>query len=186
MPFLVPLLTSRLFLECLGVIALGLLLLGLKHSYDAKHEAIGAARVQVLWDADKAARIRAFSDAMTKYVTAQADADASQKALEAERQGRITDAKHRAANLPAPDAHLRFPGNAASLLDDAGRDSAPAPGPAGQPASSPAAPTEDSTVGLVTGWAVDVIGYYNACRDEVLGWQSFFHALQAAQPEVAP
>jgi len=177
---------SRLFLEILGIAAIGLFLLGLKTSYDDKHEAIGAARIQALWDADKAARIRAFSEAMTKYVTAQSDADASQKALEAERQGRITDAKHRAANLPAPDAHLRFPGNAASLLDDAGSNTTSAPGAAGQPANSPAAPAEDSTVGLVTGWAVDVIGYYNACRDEVIGWQSFFHALQQAQPEVTP
>ena len=130
--------------------------------------------------------IKAFSEAMTKYVTAQSDADASQKALEAERQGRITDAKHRAANLPAPDAHLRFPGNAASLLDDAGSDTTAPTGPAGQLASSPASPAEDSTVGLVTGWAVDVIGDYNTCRDEVKGWIAFYHALQQAQPEVTP
>ena len=185
MPF-AAILLSRGALELYAVIALGLLLFGLKTSYDHKHEAIGAARVQALWDSDKAARIKAFSDAMTKYVTAQANADANQKALEAERQGRITDAKNRVANLPAPDAHLRFPGNAASVLDDAGGDPAATSRSAGQPASRPASPAEDSTVGLVTGWAVDVIGYYNACRDEVKGWQSFYHALQAAQPEVSP
>lgn len=146
----------------------------------------GSADVQKEWDADRAMRLKAFSNAMEKYVTAQEEAEKNAKLLEAERQKRIDDAKLRALALPPADARLRFPASARSVLNDAASDPAKAAGPAAEPAKSPADPAEDSTVAQVTQWAVDVIGFYNECRDEVIQFQSFYHALQQAQPEVKP
>jgi len=62
MPILASIFLSRTALEVYGVIALGLFLLGLKTSYDHKHEAIGAARVQAQFDAYKAVAIKRSTD----------------------------------------------------------------------------------------------------------------------------
>lgn len=184
--FLTPL--GRLVLGALGVLALGLILLGLKHSYDEDRRAEGRAEVQAKWDADKAARLRAYTAMTTQWVTAQLDADRLAQQLATERQGRIDDAKKRAHNLPPADAALRFPASARSVLNDAVGTAEPAetPRPTSSSASGAATAAEDSRVDLVTQWAVDVIGFYNACRDQVIGWQKFYAALRAAQPEVNP
>ena len=171
-----------------SMVAVALMLLGFKHSYDERRRDEGRAEIQAKWDADKAARLRAYTAMTTQWVTAQLDAESLAKQLASERQGRIEDAKKRAHNLPPADAALRFPASARSVLNDAVGPVEPAetPRPAGGAASGAAAAAEDSSVELVTQWAVDVVGFYNACRDEVIGWQKFYAALRAAQPEVQP
>ena len=179
-------LLSPVFLKGVALLAAVLILLGLKHGYDERRRDEGRAEVKALWDADTQRRVHAFAEAMTKYVTAQEEAEKNAQALAAERQKRIDDAKLRALALPPADAGVRFPASARGVLNDAVGDSAPATGPAAEPVKSASAPAEDSNVGIVTQWAVDVIGYYNACREQVIGLQSFYHALQKAQPEVKP
>ena len=38
-----------------------------------------------------------------------------------------------------------------------------------------------TTVGLLTGWALEAIRLYDQCREQVTGWQAFYRGLQAAQ-----
>lgn len=175
-------------LEAIGLI---LLLLAFKAGYDHKYEAIGAAKehqktvaVQAAWDADKQARLKAFSQLETQYVAAQQQADATQQQLATERQARVEAAKQAAANLPAAVANMRIPAAALGVLDAAigAPEPAPAQSPA-EPADSPPAVAADTTLGILAQWAVSAIDEYNACRDEVIGWQSFYRSLQQA-PEV--
>lgn len=171
-------LLSPLVLRAIGALALVLIVAGLKHGYDERRRDEGRAEIREQWDADKAARLKAFTEMTTRWVTAQQEADANLKKLDTERQRRLDDAKRHALALPPADAGMRFPASAVGVLDDARNSDAETARPAGQPAGGPAAAAADSTVGLVTQWAVDVIGYYNACRDQVIGWQGFYHSLR--------
>lgn len=179
-------LLSPIVLKSVAILAAVLILLGMKHGYDESRRDEGRAEVQAKWDTDKAARLKAYTDMTTQWVTAQQDAEKNAAALAAERQGRINDAKLRALALPPADAGLRFPASARGVLNDAVRDSAATAGPAAEPAKPPADAAADTRVDIVTQWAVDVVGYYNACRDQVIGWQRFYAALRAAQPKVTP
>ena len=164
--------------EALDVIAV---LWALKAGYDHKHEAIGAARVQVQFDAYKAAATKRSTDLALLWAAKVDEAATAQTKLDTERQQRIDDAKKQAQQLPPSVASVRIPAAAVRVLDYAAGNSE-APKPAAEPATNPAPAPEDSNLGIVTQWAVTVIGYYNACRDEVIGWQSFYHSLQEANP----
>ena len=183
---------GQLVTHVLEAVGIFLLLLAFKAGYDHKYESIGAAKehqktvaLQAAWDADKQARLKAFSTLETQYVAAEQQADASQQQLATERQARIDDAKRAAASLPAPVASVRIPAAAISVLDSAVRPAEPAAAESAAKPDASTAPAADSSLGLLTQWAVEVIGDYNACRDEVIGWQSFYRSLQQA-PEVSP
>lgn len=153
----------------------------LKAGYDHKHEAIGAARVQAQFDAYKAEATKRAADLALLWAAKVDEAASVQAKLDSERQQRTDDAKKQVQQLPPTVASVRVPAAAVRVLDYAAGN-AEAPKPAAEPATSPAPAPEDSNLGIVTGWAVTVIGYYNACRDEILGWQSFYHSLQEANP----
>ena len=187
MPF-AAILLSRGALELYAVIALGLLLFGLKTSYDHKHEAIGAARVQALWDTDKAARIKAFSDMTTKWITAASNADAAIKERDDARAKLLASAKNRAANLPPAIAAIPVPYQSVVVLNDAIRDSAIVASPSAKPDATAAGPSAGSNIGMLTEWGVTCIAMYDQARQRLNDWATFYQSLRDAQgkPEVSP
>jgi hypothetical protein len=170
-----------------GLVALGLFLAvagwiqSKKHTYDESLRNEGRAEVQAKWEVDKAERIKAFSAMTSQWASAAVDAEKAQKELSAQRLERINHAKQQVRSLPATDAHVRFPASAVRLLDDAAGHPTPPAGSAAQPDGSPSAGTGDSSVELVTGWALTVIDLYEACRQQVHGWINFYDQLRTTQ-----
>lgn len=166
--------------------ALVLVLLGLKHAYDEGKRDEGRAEVQAKWDADKAARIRAFSDMTSKWATEQQRADALQKEKDDARNIAANRARARAAAIPAGDASVRIPASAIRVLNDAVADSTISPGAAGKPAEGATAATADSDVAALVQWGLTCVDLYSQARDTVIGWVAYYSRLRAAQPEVKP
>lgn len=172
----------------LAVLAIVLAAGALKRGYDDGKRAEGAAPVQEMHDAYvKAARERTTAITLA-WDQKRIEAEAAGKAADDERARRIAESKKRAAALPAAVAAVVVPAAALELLDDAIRtsDRAETPGSAGAPvenppAVTPAAAEPDGTVGLLTAWGLEVVALYDACRDQVTGWQGFYRGLQAAQ-----
>lgn len=170
---------------CIAIIlALG----AMKRSYDDGKREEGAAPVR--------AEFAAYVETARKRTTAitlawdqkRIEAETAGKVADNERAKRMAESKVRLAALPPAVAAVVVPGRALSLLDDAIRASDPtlAAGPAAAPVESPAAapvaaPERDGTVGLLTAWGLDVVRLYDACREQVIGWNAFYRGLQAAQ-----
>jgi hypothetical protein len=99
-------------------------------------------------------------------------------------------AQDRVRALPPSVAAAVVPAAAANVVRDAiasANDQRTPAGPAVEPDKarpSVAADTDraDSTAGQLTAWAVEVIGLYASCRDQVDGWITFYAGLQSAQP----
>lgn len=175
-------------------IALGIVLVLLavavgveKHRYDERRRDEGRAQIQAKWDADKAARIQAVTDQVSRWDAERQKYDKAQQELSNERSLRAALAANAARSLPRTVADTAFPAAAAGVLNDAihASDTASTPGPSAEPAkeaaTSPAA--ADSTVGAVTEWAVGCVAAYEEARGMVAGWQDFYASLQKAQPQ---
>jgi hypothetical protein len=166
-----------------GLFAIGLCIAawGAWHQFTGHYINEGRAEVQAKWDADKAARLKAFADMTTKWVVAAQDAEKAQETLADERHKAEVIAQQRAHSLPPAVAAIRIPAVAVSVPNDALGGSPPA-GPSPKPQADTAPSPADSNVGLVIGWTTDtVIPLYNACLDEVKGWQAFYQSLRDRQ-----
>lgn len=171
-------------------------LLAVKHSYDDARRAEGAApalkQLTALQDQVKAAQDRASALAL-QWDTERQKAEAAAKGMDDERSKRLAEAQIRVKALPAVVAAVVVPAAALGVLDDAIRASepVPAPGPArepeqARPVAATAAPDADGTLGPLIQWGAQVVTLYDACRDQVHGWQAFYRGLQAAQPKESP
>ena len=180
-------------------------LLAIKHSYDDGKRAEGALPVQEMHDAYvKAARERTTAITLA-WDAKRIEAETAGKVADDERARRIAESKVRLAALPAAVAAAPVDARAVSLLNDAIAGQQPAPaGPAAEPEPAAAAVAQGAdqqreqmhppgdrpgdglhdngtTVGLLTGWALEAIRLYDQCREQVIGWQAFDRGLQAAQ-----
>lgn len=175
------------------VLAIVLALGAMKRSYDDGKRAEGAKPVQAAFDAYvKAAQERTTAITLA-WDAKRIEAEQAGKVADDERAKRMAESQKRLAALPPAVAAVIVPGRALSLLDDAIRASdSPTPaGPAAVPVESPAAtpvaaPEQDGTVGLLTAWGLDVVRLYDACREQVTGWQAFYKGLQVAQHQGVP
>lgn len=174
---------SRTALEVYAVIALALFAAGLKHGYDDRRRDEGRAEIQSKWDADKAERLRAYTAMTTKWITAQTDAEKAIKERDDARAHKFDQAKTRAAELPEHLAAMPVPFESVVVLNDAIRQSSVA-GPAGKSEDAAAGPAADSTVGAFTQWGTGVIDMYDACRERVRNWESFYDTLRKQQEVV--
>ncbi len=146
-------------------------------AWNEEHAARSAAEASI-----KAAQERATAIALLwagnvtkeEVRAKQSDADRTQRFAP------ILSAAHR---LPPAVAGVVFPAAAARLLDaaiDAGNASiAGSPAPPAEGAAAIAGAATD--VASVTQWGVDVARLYSACRDQVVGCQSFYGGLQESQ-----
>ena len=181
-----------------ALLALGLAIMAVKHSYDDGKREEGAAPVRAEFDAYRKAATERTTAITLAWDQKRIAAETAQKGLDDERANRLADASKRAQALPAAVAAVVVPAAALSVLDDAIRasDQPAATGSAGgiveaRPAPAAAAPDParngDGNVGLLVQWGVLVSAMYDACRDQVTGWQRFYADLRAAQPaEPAP
>ena len=171
-----------------AALAIALALGAIKRSYDDGKREEGAAPVRAEFEAYKKTAMERTSAITLAWDAKRIEAEQAGKVADDERAKRFAESKKRAQALPPAVAAVVVPGRALSLLDDAIRASDPAPiaGPAVAPVESPAAapvaaPEQDGTVGLLTAWGLDVVRLYDACREQVIGWQAFYAGLQAAQ-----
>lgn len=168
-----------------GLILLGVVvaLFGLKNSYDEGRRDEGRAEIQALWDVDKAARIKAFAEMTTQWITAKTDLERLAKEREDERNIRLNKAQERARRLPAAVANVRIPGSAIRVLNDAVGDSATAPPAAGEVPHAAAGPAQDpdATVAALVDWGLKCIAAYDQARQYVTDVVGFYEALRAAQ-----
>lgn len=169
-------------------VAIALALGAMKRSYDDGKREEGAAPIRAEFAAYKDAAMARTTAITLAWDQKRIEAETAGKVADDERAKRMAESQKRLAALPAAVAAVVVPGRALSLLDDAIRASNPAPaaGPAAAPVESPAAapvaaPEQDGTVGLLTAWGLDVVRLYDACREQVIGWQAFYRGLQAAQ-----
>lgn len=186
MPFLLT--WWRPIAAAVALVALYLAVVGLKHSYDEGKRDEGRAEVQAKFDAYVTAAMERTSAITLAWDAKRIEAETAGKVADDERAKRFAESKMRAQALPAAVAAVVVPAAALGVLDDAIRasDRAETPGSAGAPVENPAAATPaatepDGTVGLLTAWGLEVVALYDACRDQVTGWQTFYRGLQAAQ-----
>ena len=124
-----------------------------------------------------AAAAKAQEDARLQKVAAdQAAADA---AKEKTRARQMADANARIKSLSAALGATRVP-DVAWVLNRSISDQADAARPAAKPDqdTATAAQGADTTVGLWAQWSTDVINLYTACRDQTIGWISFYNDLR--------
>lgn len=151
----------------------------------------GRTEIRAEWEIDKAARMKLTSGITLAWDKERIKAETAGKEIEDARRNRLQQIVNRVRTLPAAVAAVSVPASVVGMLDDAIRNSATAtepavePGRAGSAVAAPATDTRDSSLGLLTEWAVTVIGMYDACAERVAGWQSFYSGLQAAQPQQA-
>lgn len=170
-------------IKLIALAGLALVLVSMKHHYDESRRDEGRAEVQAKWDADKAARLKAYADMTTKWVIASGDAEKAIKERDDARAQLFQKQKAKAAALPEHIAALPVPYQSVVVLNDAIRDSAAPTGAAaesGQAAPS-TPPGADSTVGLLTQWGVDMIAWADECRARVQSWSSFYSDLRSKQ-----
>jgi hypothetical protein len=127
----------------------------------------------------------------TKWITAQVDGEKAGKERDELHAQMATDAATRRAALPAAVADTRVPLVAGLLNDVFVPYPAATSRAAGGAAARPAAPAAvaDTSVGLWVDWSITMKDLYTACRDEVIGWQSFYQTLRDRQgkpEEVTP
>lgn len=184
-------------------------MLAIKHSYDDGKREEGAAPVR----AEFAAYVETARKRTTAITLAwdqkRIEAEAAGKVADDERAKRMAESKVRLAALPPAVAAVPVDARAVSLLNDAIAGQQPAPaGPAAEPEPAAAAVAQGAdqqreqmhppgdrpgdglhdngtTVGLLTGWALEAIRLYDACRAQVTGWQAFYRNLQDAQQQGA-
>lgn len=173
----------RPILAVVTILALALALAGLKSSYDKRKRAEGAAPVIAEFAAYKAAAAAETAAITLKWDQERIKAETAGKVAADERRKRLQDASKRAQALPPAVAGVVIPAVALGVLDDAldGSRSAEIARPAEPLADHPAPAPADSTVGLMVGWAVQVIDLYDACREQVIGWQQFYSGLKSAE-----
>lgn len=186
MPFLLT--WWRPIAAAVALVALYLAVVGLKHSYDEGKRDEGRAEVQAKFDAYVTAAMERTSAITLAWDAKRIEAETAGKVADDERAKRFAESKMRAQALPAAVAAVVVPAPAVGVLQRAIDDSAAATGPAreSEPAHPIAAEHPDdtgaaSTVGLLTAWGLEVVRLYDACRDQVTGWQAFYQGLQAAQ-----
>lgn len=178
---------ASLAIRGLLLAGLCLALWGAWHEFTGHYIDIGRAEVQAKCDADKAAREKALTDMTLLWDQKRQEAQTKQEELDHARQIAAQAAQKRAQALPPAVAAIRVPAVAVRVPNDALGGAAAIAGPAAEPATDSGPSAADSNVGLVVGWIVDtVIPLYDACRDEVTGWQAFYSSLRATQPEVKP
>lgn len=178
-----------------GLIARGIAVLAILaalayawHRFTEHYREQGREEVRLEWEKDKAERIAA-ADAMVEVWRGEvARAGKASRERDDERRKRRDEAARRAAELPPEVAGVAVPGAAVGVLNRALGDTAPATGSTGAPErpAAAAAAGADSTVGLLTGWGIEVIAMYETCRARVTEWREFYAALQAAQPRTDP
>ncbi len=185
---MIAFLLSKWGLRIIGCIGILVALGGLYYHVWHNGYIAGSAEVQKDWDADKAKREKALTDMTLLWDQQRQASEKAQQEAASERAKREQVASDRVRTLPPAVAAIRVPAVAIRVPNDALGGAAPTPRAAPEPGDGSVAAPGDSNVGLVIGWAVDVIGYYNACRDEVIGWQTFYQSLRNAQgkSEVTP
>lgn len=176
-----------------GLIIKGLLILAvlfaLKYavtSYNEHQQAIGAARVQALWDAEKA-------ETAAKKLKTETDAALAAKKID-DHQATLTEARNArfskvdAKTIPAGAAHIRIPSSVVGVLNDVVDAANGSPegsaAKSGQEAAAPAADTVDADPGstdleAVVGWSKQVGKLYSQCTDQVQGLQDLWITTQA-------
>lgn len=109
-------------------------------------------------------------------------AEVRQQEITRERDRQVARSKKRIEELDAAVAVLRAPG-IGKLLNDTLDEAGSAPGTAAKSGQSaaPATAGADTSVGLWANWSVSVIALYSACRDQVIGFQTFYGGLRGAQ-----
>jgi hypothetical protein len=114
--------------------------------------------------------------------------------LQQQRMAAFAPVERAASHLPAPVARIRIPADAVRVLDDAAAATAVAAA-AAEPARAPAAPAagadhqgdrverpgagDDTTLGLLTHWAVDSATMYLACEQRVVDLIAWYDAIRA-------
>ena len=186
-------------------IAIALALGAMKRSYDDGKREEGAAPIRAEFKAYKDAAMARTTAITLAWDQKRIEAEQAGKVADDERARRIAESKVRLAALPAAVAAAPVDARAVSLLNDAIAGQQPAPaGPAAEPEPATAAVAQGAdqqreqmhplgdrpgdglhdngtTVGLLTGWALEAIRLYDQCREQVIGWQAFYRGLQAAQ-----
>lgn len=136
------------------------------------------AEVGVLKSEKAAAQERATAIALMWSGQVDKTAKAEQQ-LETDRHARAEKVRTAAAALPAADRGRPVPAAVVRVLGDA----ASAANAAGTPtrAQETAPPVADTSLGVLTDWAVLVTEIHAECRDRVRQWEEFYSGLRAAQ-----
>ena len=147
----------------------------------------GRTEIQVLWDADKAERIR-LTTAMTLEWDKQRQRTEKAEAQHELERRKVQDGLADRARLVAAGVNsVRVAAAVASLLDDAARSATDAAAGTAKPdaatAAAPAAAADTGTdLGTLTIWVTQVLAIHAECRDRVSAWIAFYDGLRAVQP----
>jgi hypothetical protein len=184
------LLLSPLLWKVIAALAIAAALAYAWHTFVEKYREQGRVEVRAEWEADALRRVQALQETEAKLAAKSIEAGRAIGERDNERRKRAAEAQKHAQALAPAVAAVVVPAAAVGVLRDALAASDPAPATrspgAAQGSAAAAAAGADSTVGLLTGWGVEVINLYDACRSQVTGWINFYASLQAAQPKEAP
>lgn len=157
------------------------------HLFTSHYEAIGAARVQLAWDQDKARRIEQVTAQTLAWDAQRQKTEVAINERDKARQEAATAIRKQSAALPQVVRDQSVPAAFVGVLRS-GRDQANAAGAAAEPDKAATASTAgaDSSLGLIADWIAEVTDILAECRDRVAGWSSFYAGLRAAQPKEQP
>lgn len=148
-----------------------------------EHErGIGEAKIQKLWDADKAKRMQAVTDQVNRWNEQRLKTEEVERERDNLRNAQFAQLQTRAASLPVSVAATRVPAAVVGVLNSAS-DTANAAGTAAESheAAAPAASSADSTLGLIASWYVEVAQIHRECVDRVSEWEQFYDSLRKTQ-----